>query len=160
LQHLPLVGAVAVAVAGEFLLASSVLKRDRSLQIQFCYQRLKPWIEIRSSVSAGDCGTEPALERKRTGTPWKNFLTEHWDLLAAIDFFNVEVLTFTGIMRYHVLFAICLETREVQILGISDQLCESWIKQIARNLTDPVDGFLRRTLRPVTARPNQVRVFE
>jgi hypothetical protein len=36
-----------------------------------------------------------------------------------------------------------LETREVQILGITDQLCESWMKQMARNLTDPVDGFLR-----------------
>ena len=31
----------------------------------------------------------------------------------------------------------------MQILGITDQLRESWMKQIARNLTDPVDGFLR-----------------
>jgi putative transposase len=92
-----------------------------------------------------DHGIEPAPERKRTGTPWNNFLAAHWDVLAAIDFFNVEVLTFTGIIRYHVLFAIRLETRDVQILGITDQPCESWMKQIARNLTDPVDGFLRDT---------------
>ena len=90
-----------------------------------------------------DHGIEPAPERKRTGTPWNNFLAAHWDVLAAIDFFNVEVLTFTGIIRYHVLFAIRLETREVQILGVTAQPHESWIKQVARNLTDPVDGFLR-----------------
>jgi putative transposase len=92
-----------------------------------------------------DHGIEPAPERKRTGTPWKDFLAAHWDVLAGIDFFNVEVLTFTGIIRYHVLFAIRLETREVQILGITAQPGESWMKQIARNLTDPVDGFLRDT---------------
>ena len=88
-----------------------------------------------------DHGIEPAPERKRTGTPWKTFLEAHWDVLAAIDFFTVEVLTFAGIIRYHVLFAIRLETREVQIVGITDQPCEIWMKQMARNLTDPLDGF-------------------
>ncbi len=92
-----------------------------------------------------DHGIEPAPERKRTGTPWKSFLAVHWGALATIDFFNVEVLTFTGITRYHVLFAMRLETREVQILGITDQPCESWTKQMARNLSDPVEGFLRDT---------------
>ena len=92
-----------------------------------------------------DHGIEPAPERKRTGKAWKTFIAAHWNVLAAIDFFNVEVLTFAGIIRYHVLFAIRLETREVQIVGISDQPCESWMKQLARNLTDPVDGFLRDT---------------
>lgn len=90
-----------------------------------------------------DHGIEPAPERKRTGTPWKTFLTAHWEVLAAIDFFNLEVLTFGGIIRYYVLFSIRLETREVQIVGITDQPCESWMKQMARNLTDPFDGFLR-----------------
>ena len=64
-------------------------------------------------------------------------------VLAAIDFFNVEVLTFAGIIRYYVLFSIHLETREVQIVGITAQPCEKWIKQMARNLTDAFDGFLR-----------------
>ena len=82
-------------------------------------------------------------ERRRSGTPWKTFLTAHWEVLAAIDFIIVEVLTFTGIIRYYVLFAIRLTTREVQIVGITDQPCEIWMKQMVRNLTDPVDGFLR-----------------
>ena len=89
-----------------------------------------------------DRGIEPAPERKRTGTPWNNFLAAHWDVLAAIDFFNVEVLTPAGIIRCHVLFAIRLETREVQIVGITDRPCEIWMKQMARNPTDPSDGFL------------------
>ena len=36
-----------------------------------------------------------------------------------------------------------LETREVHIVGITDQPCETSMKQMARNLTDPIDGFLR-----------------
>ena len=90
-----------------------------------------------------DNGIEPAPERSRTGTTWKSFLESHWEVLAAIDFFNVEVLTLTGIIRYHILFAIRLETREVQIIGITSQPREAWMKQMARNLTDSVDGFLR-----------------
>ena len=92
-----------------------------------------------------DHGIEPAPERKRTGTPWKTFMEAHWGALSAIDFFNVEILTFAGIIRYFVLFAIRLETREVQIVGITDQLREDWMKQMARNLTDPFAGFLRNT---------------
>ena len=64
-----------------------------------------------------------------------------------MDFFNIEVLTFAGVFRYHVLFVIRLKTREVQIVGITAQPCETWMKQMAlvgaRNLTDPFDGFLR-----------------
>lgn len=82
-------------------------------------------------------------ERTRPGTPWKTFLAAYWEVLAAMDFFTVEVLTFAGIIRYHVLFAIRLETREVQIVGITAQPSEPWMKQLARNLTDPFDGFLR-----------------
>ncbi len=92
-----------------------------------------------------DHGIELAPERKRTGTSWKTFLAAHWDVLTAIDFFNVEVLTFTGIIRYYVLFAMRLETREVKIVGITAQPCEFWMKQMARNRTNPVDGFLRDT---------------
>ena len=89
-----------------------------------------------------DHGIEPAPER-RSHTPWKTFLDAHWDALAALDFFTVEVLTLAGIIRYHVLFVIRLKTREVQIVGITAQPCEEWMKQPARNLTDTFDGFLR-----------------
>ena len=48
-----------------------------------------------------------------------------------------------GLVRYFVFFVIDIETRRVEIAGISNQPCEAWIKQIARNLTDVEDGFLR-----------------
>ena len=62
-----------------------------------------------------------------------------------MDFFNVEVLTFAGIIRYYVLFSMHLETRQVQIVGITDHPCDAWMRQIARNLTDTYDGFLRNS---------------
>ena len=89
-----------------------------------------------------DHGIEPAPERKRQ-TPWKTFLAAHWDTLAAIDFFCVEILTLAGVVRYQVLFVIRLKTREVRIAGITAQASEEWMKQMARNLADPFDVFLR-----------------
>jgi hypothetical protein len=49
--------------------------------------------------------------------PWKTFLAAHWDGLATADFFTVEVLTLTGLVRYVVLFVMKLKTRTVEIAG-------------------------------------------
>ena len=75
--------------------------------------------------------------------PWKTFLKAHWDGLAATDMFTVEVLTLTGLRRYFVLFFIELKTRRVKIAGIHHQPYGEWVEQMARNLTDDIDGFLR-----------------
>ena len=87
-------------------------------------------------------GIEPAPERG-THTPWKTFLAAHWDRLAAADFFTVEVLTWRGLVRYVVFFVMKLKTRTVEIAGITSHPDEPWMTQMARNLTDPDDGFLR-----------------
>ena len=89
-----------------------------------------------------DHGIAPAPER-RTKTPWKTFLAAHWDGLAAADFFTVEVLTMAGLVRYVVLFVMKLKTRTVEIAGITSQPDGNWMTQVARNLTDAEDGFLR-----------------
>lgn len=89
-----------------------------------------------------DAGLEPAPERSRSSS-WKTFLRAHWGAVAAVDFFTVEVLTLTGLVRYFVLFVIDLRSRRVQIVGISPQLSSGWMAQMARNLTDAGDGFLR-----------------
>jgi len=60
-----------------------------------------------------------------------------------IDFFNIEVLTLGGVVRYMVLFAIDYKTRRVEILGITPQAYGDWMKQMARNMTDPFDGFCK-----------------
>jgi putative transposase len=57
----------------------------------------------------------------------------------------VEVLRGFGLVRYWVMFVIDVGTRRVHIAGITDQPCEAWMKQVARNLTDGVDGFLKQT---------------
>jgi hypothetical protein len=50
---------------------------------------------------------------------WKEFLTQHWDLIVAADFFTVEVWTVRGLQRFVVLFFIDLASRRVEIGGIS-----------------------------------------
>ena len=66
----------------------------------------------------------------------------HWEVLAATDFFTVEVWTRSGLVRVVVLFVIELSTRRVEIAGICTQPDGPWMTQISRNLTDDVDGFL------------------
>lgn len=88
-----------------------------------------------------DHGIEPAPERG-PHTTWAEFLRRHWEVMAATDFFTVEIWSVTGIVRYQVLFVIRLATREVHIAGISEESHGSWMEQIARNLTDGFDGFL------------------
>ena len=106
-----------------------------------------------------DHGIEPAPERARR-TPWKAFLQAHWDGLAACDLFTVEVLTLAGLKRYVVFFVIELETRRVTIAGIHPQPYGAWMEQLARNLTDPVEGCLRTASHLIHDRdPLYTRVF-
>jgi transposase InsO family protein len=86
-------------------------------------------------------GIESAPERRK-GTSWKEFLRAHWEVMAAADFFTVEVWTALGLTRYHVLFVIRLATREVTLGGIIPEPHGQWIKQVARNLTDGLEGCL------------------
>ena len=79
---------------------------------------------------------------RRRGMSWETFLKAHWSAIAATDFFTVEVITRSGLVRYFVLFVIHLETRRVEIAGIVPQPDGEWMSQIARNLTDTDDGFL------------------
>jgi hypothetical protein len=59
-----------------------------------------------------------------------------------MDFFTVEVVTWLGLIRYHVLFAIDIARRKVEILGIAVNPGVPWMEQMARNLVDATDGFL------------------
>jgi putative transposase len=84
-------------------------------------------------------GIEPAPERSRK-TRWKEFLAQHWDMIVAADCFTIEVWTARGLQRFVVLFFIELSSRRVEISGISAAANGLWMSQIARNLTDSVDG--------------------
>ena len=86
-------------------------------------------------------GIEPSPERSRK-TSWKDFLSQHWELIVAADFFTVEVWTTKGLQRLFVLFFLELSTRRVEIAGIAADVDGLWMNQIARNLSDSVDGLL------------------
>src|SRR5215472_15558314 len=87
-------------------------------------------------------GIEPAPERSRK-TTWKEFLTRHWEQIVASDFFTIEVWRPTGLKRFIVLFFMEISTRRVQIGGLASRANGLWMAQIARNLTDGVDGFFK-----------------
>ena len=89
-----------------------------------------------------EAGIEPAPERRKKRT-WRHFIKSHWDTLYACDFFSVEVLGVTGTIRHMVFFVIELKSRSVEIAGIRITPDGGWLKQVARNLTDPLTGFLR-----------------
>ena len=74
-------------------------------------------------------GIPPAPERKRTST-WHAFIRAHMAVLAGTDFFTVEVLTLRGLVTYYVLFFIHLESRRVEVAGITPHPNEAWMKQI------------------------------
>jgi transposase InsO family protein len=86
-------------------------------------------------------GIEPAPERKGK-TTWKEFLTRHWELIVAADFFTVEVWTRQGLRRFVVLFVMELSTRKVEVAGIGPAPNGLRMKQIARNLTTGEDGIV------------------
>ena len=88
-----------------------------------------------------EAGIGPAPDRRK-GTTWKEFLRKQWAVLGATDPFTVEVWTAVGLVRYHVLFVMRLATRQVQIAGIIPEPHGGWMEQMARNLTDGLNGFL------------------
>jgi len=85
---------------------------------------------------------EPAPQRRQGGMSWAQFLKLHWEVLAATDFFTVEVATWHGLVTYYVLVVMELATRRVHIAGITPHPTAAFMQQCARQLTDPFDGFL------------------
>jgi len=86
-------------------------------------------------------GIGPAPERGGR-TPWSVFLKAHWRSIVAADFFTTEVWSWRGLVTYYVLFIIELSRRMVHIAGITTQPNESWMMQVARNLTEQFGGCL------------------
>jgi len=86
-------------------------------------------------------GVPPAPERKST-TTWADFIRAHMAVLAGTDFFTVEVLTLRGLVTYYVLFFIHLDSRKVDVSGLTPHPNERWMQQIARNVTMDDWGLL------------------
>jgi Integrase core domain len=86
-------------------------------------------------------GIAPAPKR-RLQTSWADFIRSHMAVLAGIDFFAVEVLTWRGLATYYVLFFLRLEARRITLAGNTQHPTEEWMLQMARNAVDEIDGAL------------------
>src|SRR6516165_9894132 len=87
------------------------------------------------------------LSRRANGaktTTWKESIQSHMAVLAGIDFFTVEVLTWRGLVTYYVLFFIHLESWRVSLAGITRHPDQAWMQQMARNATGETWGSLDR----------------
>jgi putative transposase len=87
-------------------------------------------------------GIDPSPKRDKR-MPWSTFLRAHRKCLVATDFLTVEVCTIRGLVTHYVLFFMDIANRAVKIAGITPHPDSRWMTQIARNLTDLDDGFLR-----------------
>jgi len=87
-------------------------------------------------------GIDPAPIRGKR-MPWSKFIKAHLGAIVGMDFFTVEVMTLFGIERFHVLFLIDIGSQVVEIAGIGRDPDGQWMLQMARNLLDGEDGFLR-----------------
>ena len=83
-----------------------------------------------------DNGIKPAPDRPSS---WKTFLQAHWGEIAGMDFFTTEVWTPRGLTAYYVLFVINLSNRKVHFAGAKPTPNESFMAQVARNLTDAIE---------------------
>ncbi len=84
-----------------------------------------------------------APERQKTGS-WKRFLATMWPMLAAMNFTIVKILdpVTKKLTTMYLLFAVHLDTREVQFVGMTENPHKEWMLNQARKLTDPIDGFI------------------
>src|SRR3979411_1016660 len=87
-------------------------------------------------------GIEPSPERSKR-TTWSTFLKAHWNVLADSEFLTGEVWTGRGLVTPYLLLVMSLADRVVSIVGITTRPDESWMLQIARNVTDSQSGALR-----------------
>jgi len=86
-------------------------------------------------------GLGPAPEREKT-TTWREFIRSHLEVLAAVDFFTVEVWTVAGLVTYYVLTFMRVASRQVWIAGITTSPDANWMEQMARNVSHAQVGFL------------------
>jgi hypothetical protein len=73
---------------------------------------------------------------------WAPFIKAHLSAIASADFFTVEVLSWAGLVRYHVFFVMDLASRRVEIAGLSRCPDGLWMDQVARSLLEAGDALL------------------
>ncbi|MHC4431783.1 MAG: integrase core domain-containing protein [Planctomycetota bacterium] len=82
---------------------------------------------------------EPDLTIRST---WHEFIKSHWEVLAACDFFTIELLAGRKLVRCTLFFVMELATRKVFFAPVKPQPDGEYMRQVVRILTDSDDGFL------------------
>jgi putative transposase len=83
---------------------------------------------------------EPHLTSR---TSWYEFIKSHWEVMAACDFFTIELFIGRKLVRCTLFFVIDLCTRKMFLAPIKLQPDSHYMKQVAKILTDYEDGFLK-----------------
>jgi putative transposase len=79
---------------------------------------------------------DPAPQRRKGGMGWAQFLKLHWEVLAATDFFTVEVAIWHGLVTYYVLVVVMgLATQRVHIAGLTPHPTAAFMQPCARHRT-------------------------
>src|SRR3954449_12850679 len=82
------------------------------------------------SCSATHCRPHPSASTRPHG---RHSFGPIWRCWRGPIFFTAEVLTLRGLVTYYVLFFIHLESRRVDIAGITVHPDDRWMQQMARN---------------------------
>jgi putative transposase len=85
---------------------------------------------------------DPAPRRRQAGMSWEQFLKLHWEILAATDFFTMEMARLPGFVTDALRFAMDLATQYVQLAGISPQSQDALLVLCTRLVTAPSAGCL------------------
>jgi hypothetical protein len=105
-------------------------------------------------------GIPPAPSRRQQ-VSWTDFIRSHMAVLAGIDFFSVEVLTWRGLATYYVLFFLHLETRRVTWLESPDIRPKTgWCRWLAGLWIRSTAPCSRSVLFCMTATPSSALRFE
>ena len=86
---------------------------------------------VKSILIENGYDPEPDLTVRST---WHEFIKSHWDVLAACDFFTIELFVRHKLVRCTVFFVIELSTRKVFYASIKLQPDGPYMKQVARIL--------------------------
>ena len=82
------------------------------------------WFATKRIVQENGVDLAPERGKRRSRA---TFIKAHLGVLVGMDFFTVEVVTWLGLIRYHVLFAIDIASRKVEIVGMAANPGGRWM---------------------------------
>jgi transposase InsO family protein len=97
---------------------------------QVLVESLAGWIGRKQNAVSEYLREENRVLRQQLGrkrTTWSRFLEPHWEVLAAADFFTVEIWGPRGLVTFYVLFVIELATRRIEIASVTPGPNEAWM---------------------------------